>query len=73
MGAIGFGEKVWQRIVGDKCLKFILENIGNEVNRAISYTEAAEGFAKEYTGCSNGGDTSNLNWSYVYVLNFERI
>lgn len=65
MGAVGFGEKVWQKSVGDKCLKFILENIGNEEGRTISYYEAVDGFTKEYTGCHNGGDTSYTNWRYV--------
>lgn len=65
MGAIGFGEKLWQKSVGDKCLKFILENIGNEAGRTISYYEAVDGFTKEYTGCHNGGESRYTNWRYV--------
>ncbi|KAI9148790.1 glycoside hydrolase family 43 protein [Paramyrothecium foliicola] len=58
------GEHPYDQKVGDKCIHFILDNISGSP-RSISKSEAIDGWAKEYRGCANGGDTSYTNWRYV--------
>ncbi|KAJ7660794.1 hypothetical protein DFH06DRAFT_1129839 [Mycena polygramma] len=46
------------------CVKFKLQNI-SALDRTIYEAEAYEGFSKEYTGCSRGGDSSYDHWRFV--------
>ncbi|KAJ7649435.1 hypothetical protein DFH06DRAFT_1331801 [Mycena polygramma] len=70
--AFAAGGKTWPPKVEQKhtawhstgCVKFILQNI-SPFPRTIYEAEAYDGFSKEHTGCTHGGDSSYTNWRFV--------